>query len=107
MTRGSTASIEVIIEDVSSNDINKLYVTVRQKALILTKVSSLESEDVLYWSEEDGLHIEIELNQEETLQFQYGVAEVQVRGLRNDGSAFASETCFIDVNKVLLEKVIE
>ena len=107
MTRGSTASIEVILEDVSSNDINKLYMTVRQKTLVLTKVSSSEGEDVLYWNEEDGLHVEIELTQEETLQFRYGVAEVQVRGVRNDGSIFASEICTIDVNRVLFDKIIE
>lgn len=107
MTRGSTASIEVILEDVSSSDINKLYMTVRQKTLVLTKVSSSEGEDVLYWNEEDGLHVEIELTQEETLQFRYGVAEVQVRGVRNDGSIFASEICTIDVNRVLFDKIIE
>lgn len=47
----------------------------------------------------------VPLTQEETLAFNVGVCEVQIRAI-HDGTAIATETEFIDIEKVLLKGVI-
>ena len=49
----------------------------------------------------------ITLTQEQTLGFQKGVANLQVRGVFADETAFASDICTVPINPVLDERVIE
>lgn len=54
-----------------------------------------------------GNEIAVHLTQEDTLQFSPGQCEIQVRWIDANGNAMATETANLDVDRVLLKKIIE
>lgn len=95
MRRGTTPTLRLALEDIDTEEIRSLYVTLKQGNLILTKTK----DDCVF---SQGM-IQITLTQAETLSFSAAYCEVQVRGIKTDGTAFASEIKSIPVDAILLD----
>lgn len=97
MTRGTTPDYVITVEDMESLGNSSVYVTLRQGDVVVTK----ETDDVAI----EGNQITVCLTQEETLAFNEGYAQMQVRGVTN-GDAWASPIVDVPVKPVLLEEII-
>lgn len=100
MTRGTTPTVSLTLDDMTLNNLRSVYITFRQGSMVLTKRSG-----------EDGVEIsehtaEVFLTQEETLKFHPGLMELQLLGLTHGGEAFASDIARLTVSDVLLNEVI-
>lgn len=95
MRRGTTPTLKLALEDIDPEEIRSLYVTLKQGDHILTK----NKNECIF---SDGL-IMLELTQQETLIFKPAYCEVQVRGIKTDGTAFASDIKNIRIDDILLD----
>lgn len=100
MTRGTTPTITLTVNEVDLTDLKSVYVTFCQAGKMLTKQSGDEGVEITEHT------VSILLSQEETLSFSPGTAEVQLRGLTNGGNAFATNVGRVAVKEVLLKEVI-
>ena len=110
--RGSTPIIALTVlgEDFSASTV---YVTIDQNGEQLTKNSNSDSGDM--WlspiydettGERIGTKINLYLSQDETLKFDVGKADVQIRWVESEGTAHVSDVQQIEFTRVLLEDVI-
>ena len=104
MTRGTTPSYRIKIKGtINYENVEAFYVTVKQKCVDVTH-STTETENPVEIDEDHRLLVT--LTQEETLKFEDGEADLQVRGKFEDGTAFASAVVRVPVKRVLHEGVI-
>lgn len=100
MTRGTTPSYIISFkEDIQFSDVSLWTVTLKQWQ------QSVQFDDPVVDLEEKTLTVT--LTQEQTLGFQKGAVELQVRGLFADGTAFASNIGCVPINPILDERVLE
>ena len=99
MTRGTTPTYIIDFkEEIDFSSVTTWVVTLRQagrKLSIEDPVVDLENRT-----------IKVTLNQEQTLRFARGQAELQVRGVFADGTAFASDIGSVPINEVLDARII-
>lgn len=98
MTRGTTPSYIITIKDLDDLAGNHVEVDIKQGAALL----QFEDDDVII----DENTIKITLTQEQTLTLSAGSAKLQVRGIRQDGTAWASNIITVPVNPILRAGVI-
>ena len=101
MIRGTTPDYLLNIDGYDLSD-KTVYVTIRQNNTRLTKTGDELSIAV----DENGSTIALLLSQKDTLQLKEGSAEIQVRFIDSNGTAYATEIATITVSRVLLERVI-
>lgn len=100
MTRGTTPDIICTLSGVDFSEIKSIYATIRQGSVVVEKTI----DDVVI----NYPHIHIFLTQEETLKFAGNkTASIQIRGLSNDGTAWATGIKSTTVKPILKEGVIE
>ena len=100
MTRGTTPTITLTIEEFDLTALKSVYVTFSQSGKLITKKNGDEGVEVTEHT------LSILLSQEETLKFTPGIVEVQLRGLTESGVAFATDVSKTTVKEVLLKEVI-
>ena len=95
MRRGTTPTLRLALEDIDPEEIRSLYVTLKQgdKVLTKTKENCVFSQGVIL----------VNLTQAETLKFEAAYCEVQVRGIKTDGTAFASDIKNIRIDDILVD----
>ena len=95
MRRGTTPTLRLALEDIDPEEIRSLYVTLKQGDRVLTKTKGhcVFSQGIIL----------VSLTQAETLEFEAAYCEVQVRGIRTDGTAFASNIKSIPVDAILMD----
>lgn len=98
MTRGTTPHYILTILDFQSVETHSLYVTIRQGCNTLT----LTGDDL----EVENNVINVTLTQEQSLSFKQGQAQLQLRGIDDEGVAYASDIVVVQVNPVLYQEVI-
>lgn len=100
MTRGTnpTYILTVDPDDFPSLEEHSLYVTIKQGCNEIT----LTGDDL----EVDENVVTVTLTQEQTLSFKQGNACLQLRGLDENGVAYASDIVIVQVNPVLYQGVI-
>lgn len=102
MIRGTTPDYILTIDGYDLSD-KTVFVTISQNGQKLTKTNS----ELSIAADESGSTIAFVLSQRDTLRLKVGSAEVQVRFIDADGTAWATEIATLTVSKVLLERVIE
>lgn len=100
MTRGTTPTITLTVNELDLTELKSIYVTFCQAGKILTKQKGESGVEI------DTHTVSIRLSQEETLRFSPGTVEVQLRGLTNGDNAFATNVGKVAVKDVLLKEVI-
>jgi hypothetical protein len=93
MTRGTTPSYIITIKDLDDLAGNHVEVDIKQGAALL----QFEDDDVII----DENTIKITLTQEQTLTLSAGSAKLQVRGIRQEGTVWASSIITVPVNPIL------
>lgn len=95
MRRGTTPTLRLALEDIDPEEIRSLYVTLKQgdRTLTKTKENCVFSQGVIL----------VSLTQAETLAFEAAYCEVQVRGVKNDDTVFASDIKSIPVDAILMD----
>ena len=109
--RGSTPiiTLDVMGETFASSTV---YVTIDQNGTQITKNSNSDSGEM--WmtpiydetGERIGTKIMLYLTQDDTLKFDVGGADVQIRWVESEGTAHVSDVQQIEFTRVLLEEVI-
>lgn len=100
MTRGTTPTIFVPIVGLDVSKLDTIYLTFKQNKKILTKREGDVEKDV------ENQRLIVKFTQEETLQFNDGHVDVQLRGSA-DGQKIASNITRTTMKAILLEGVIE
>ena len=106
MIRGTTPDYILKLNDYDLTD-KQVYVTVKQFDKAITKTNDSLEIDVDDSGETTISTILMSLSQEETLSFSDGAAAVQVKIIDSDGHVDATKTASIQIDKALLEKVID
>lgn len=104
MIRGTTPTYTLTIEGHDLTD-KTVYVTLKIGKNLMTLTNDRLS--VVYSQQQDKSLVEFTLTQEETLSFKVGTGDVQVRFINSHGTASATDIGKIEIDKVLLERVIE
>lgn len=100
MVQATTPTFVLTIQDeIDLGEAQNVYFSLRQGSYVLQKTG--ESMTI------DGNTVSIYLDQEETLPFKEGVAELQLNWTYQDGSRACSVIKKIEVEENLLKKVIE
>lgn len=100
MTRGTTPTLKFNIQGIEVSEINKAFVTIKQIDKVLTKTV----DDIQFDNEKNILSLE--LSQEETLSFEDGMLEIQIRIITKAGKALATPVKKTTMEKVLLDEII-
>ena len=107
--RGTTPTLTITAEGIDFTD-KTIYITIAQanngKLTKLTKTYPNADGSVWIEASETASDINVILSQHDTLSFQPGRAEVQIRWIEEDGTAHASDIKAITLTKILLEGVI-
>ena len=100
MYRGTTPIIEIKVIGIQLDELKNIYVTIKQHKQEVTKTN-----DEIFIKEGNKIHVP--LTQEDTLKFDNGSVQIQMRATTVDGSAIASniKTCLM--KEILKEGVIE
>ena len=100
-TRGTTATISITVEGYEPDEIEKLYFTVKQGNVNYTKTLDDEAIKV------KNNVISLTLTEAETLSFSTdGYIEAQIRGVKKDGSVFATAIDKYRANRILYDVAI-
>lgn len=99
MIRGTTPTLRFKVEGADFSEVATLYITLKQNTKFLEK--HLEDTEI------DDDTLIISLTQEETLQFQKGAIQAQVRFTNSDGKAYATNIISFMVDPILLDGKIE
>ena len=95
MRRGTTPTISITVKGLSDIQINKAYLTLKQRGTVVEKTEA----DM----EIDGDMLQVALTQEETLKFMARAEiNVQLRVLSKSGTAYASNIVsdyFVEIQK--------
>lgn len=97
MTRGTTPTITLTINEIDLTALQSIYITFRQGGTCVTKQSGDSGVEI------NAHTVEITLTQAETLNFNTGKCEVQLRGLTADGKAIATCIAKTCIHGILLE----
>ena len=100
MTRGTTPTLRFHIKGIEVKDIEKAFVTIRQIKKVLTK--SIEDIQI----DDENNVLSCELSQEETLYFENGQVELQIRIITKAGKVLATPVKTTTMQKILLDEVI-
>lgn len=99
MRRGTTPTISITVKGLSDIQIDKAYLTLKQRGIVVEKTEA----DI----EIDGDMLRATLTQEETLGFMAGAKiNVQLRVLSENGTAYASNIVTVPVGEILKDGVI-
>lgn len=99
MRRGTTPTISITVKGLSDIQINKAYLTLKQRGTVAEKTEA----DM----EIDGDMLQVALTQEETLKFvARAEINVQLRVLSKSGTAYASNIVTVPVGEILKDGVI-
>ena len=99
MNRGTTPTISITVKGLSDIQINKAYLTLKQRGTVVEKTEA----DM----EIDGDMLQVALTQEETLKFMARAEiNVQLRVLSKSGTAYASNIVTVPVGEILKDGVI-
>ena len=98
MRQGTTPTIVINVNNIDVNTLKSIYVTFEQTGFILTK----NKDDIDIIDDQ----IRLSLSQEETLQFERGKCNVQLRAITNDGNAIASTIVSTNIYRILDKEVI-
>ena len=99
MRRGTTPTISITVKGLSDIQINKAYLTLKQRGTVVEKTEA----DM----EIDGDMLQVALTQEETLKFMARAEiNVQLRVLSKSGTACASNIVPVPVGEILKDGVI-
>ena len=99
MRRGTTPTISITVKGLSDIQINKAYLTLKQRGTVVEKTEA----DM----EIDGDILQVALTQEETLKFMARAEiNVQLRVLSTNNTAYASNIVTVPVEAILKEGVI-
>ena len=99
MRRGTTPTISITVKGLSSIQIDKAYLTLKQRGTVVEKTEA----DMGI----DGDMLQVTLTQEETLKFMTGAEiNVQLRVLSTNNTAYASNIVTVPVEAILKEGVI-
>jgi hypothetical protein len=102
MRRGTTPVLALLVKDCDLTG-STVFVTLKQQSRMLTKSGG---QVFVAYDESVGTLLTVRLEQEDTLRFKDGRAEIQVRWITSTGDAWGTDVEKIDVNKVLLNEVI-
>ena len=102
MIRGTTPTFIMTIEGFDLTTETSVYVTFEQGKYEITKTGT----DLRLTSSGEDTIVTLTLSQEETLAFDVGRADLQVRFIKSDGKAYATEKKPLNVKDVLYEEVI-
>lgn len=101
MRRGTTPTLTITLDGVLVSDLGQVFVTFEQKGIELTK----QNDDITLDVEANA--IIVPFSQEDTLTFNQGPVNCQLRALLADGTtAIASKIKAFSMDKVLLDGVI-
>lgn len=100
MIRGTTPTVFIPIVGLDISTLDTIYLTFKQNKKILTKRESEVEKDV------ENQRLIVKFTQEETLQFNDGHIDVQLRGSA-EGQKIASNITRTTMKAILLEGVIE
>lgn len=101
MRRGTTPTLTIKCIDVDVKDLASIYVTFKQGNIELTKTNN----DIVVDLENNAVNVP--LSQEDTLTFNKGTVDVQIRALLSDGTtAIASKIRTFSMEKILKDGVI-
>lgn len=100
MTRGTTPTLRFHIQGIEVSEIDKAFITLKQIHKDLTKTI----EDIQI--DNEGNIISTELKQEETLYFDNGQLEIQIRIITKAGKVLATPVKKTTMQKILLDEVI-
>lgn len=125
MRRGSTPILTLYVEGTYDSDgrfidifkNSTIYVTLDQDGTQITKsTSGSDVKKTIVWEKDDdgriisdepiGTEIALYLSQAETLQFEVGQARAQIRWVDIIGKASVSDISTVNLEEVLLERVI-
>ena len=99
MRRGTTPTISITVKGLSDIQINKAYLTLKQRGTVVEKTEA----DMKI----DGDMLQVALTQEETLKFMARAEiNVQLRVLSTNNTAYASNIVTVPVEAILKEGVI-
>lgn len=99
MRRGTTPTISITVKGLSDIQINKAYLTLKQRGTVVEKTEA----DMGI----DGDILQVTLTQEETLKFAARAEmNVQLRVLSKSGTAYASDIVTVPVGEILKDGVI-
>ena len=104
MIRGTTPTYTLTIEGQDLTD-KTIYVTLKIGKNLMTLTNDRLS--VVYSQQDQKSIVAFTLTQEETLSFKVGTGDVQVRFINAEGIAYATDIGKIEIDKVLLERIIE
>ena len=110
--RGTTPTITITLSGVDLSNNYRVYVTIDQNGTQITKnnIDDILTLSVKAVSDDDGTtstKIEMVLSQSETLNFEVGKAEMQVKWINSSGTVEASDISSVEFSRALLEKVIK
>lgn len=101
MRRGTTPVLAIKVKDADVNDFGSIYVTFEQGDKELTKTNA----DITVDTENNVINVPF--TQEDTLFFDKGMVETQIRCLLKDGTtSIASKIRKFSMEKILLDGVI-
>lgn len=109
ITRGTTPTITINVVGSSFEDATP-YVTIKQRnSTLKPKVCELtkSGDSLIVERGEDSCTLEVTYTQEETLAFNQGRAELQLRWIESDGTAGATVYEDVTIHPILKEGVIE
>lgn len=101
MRRGTTPTLRFKVKGIGVEELESIYITLKQGNKELTR----ETEDVTVDKDENRLIIT--LSQEETLNFNDGVCQLQLRAVTDKGGAIASSIVTKQWEHILMEGEIE
>lgn len=101
MRRGTTPTLRFKVKGIGVEELDSIFITLKQGNKELTKTN----EDVTI--DEDENRLIVTLTQEETLNFNDGVCQLQLRATTDKGGAVASSIVTKQWEHILMEGEIE
>lgn len=102
MIRGTTPEYVLTIDGYDLSD-KTVYVTISQRGTRLTKTG----DDLRVVADDTGSTIVFLLTQSDTLRLTEGQADIQIRFIDSQGTAYATDIAQITVGRILFERVIK
>lgn len=99
MRRGTTPTLKIRITGVDLDELENIYITIRQGNTEVTKTGhQLEVKDGIIYAA---------MTQEDTLKFHQSCVWIQMRATTKDGLAVASNIRMVEMKDILKDGVIE
>ena len=103
MIRGTTPTFTFVIRDVLKEIISEIEVTFFQQSSEKTIKKLYSKEEIAFVPNKDN-EVECRLSQEDTLDFNTGLVQIQMRVLTSNGDVCASDIARVRVEKTLSEQ---